>query len=60
MAPDWIERVVAGGPAAIFAMMWWLERTERKANADGFIKAMIETKASLEALVKLVSPQGRK
>jgi hypothetical protein len=29
--PDWLEKVVAGGPAAILGLMWWLERQDRKA-----------------------------
>lgn len=24
--PVWIDKVIAGGPAAIFALMWFLER----------------------------------
>lgn len=30
--PEWtgmLEKVVAGGPALIFAVLWWLERTDR-------------------------------
>jgi hypothetical protein len=57
--PDWLEKVIAGGPAAIFALIWWLERSERVANGKQFISAMIETKIALEALVKIVTPQGR-
>lgn len=30
--PEWtgmLEKVIAGGPALIFAVLWWLERTDR-------------------------------
>lgn len=27
---DWINHLISAGPAAIFATMWWLERSERK------------------------------
>jgi hypothetical protein len=57
--PDWLDKVIAGGPAAIFALMWWLERSERVTNGKAFVAAMIETKIALEALVKIVTPQGR-
>lgn len=31
MPPDWIDKLISGGPAAIFAALWWLERSDRKA-----------------------------
>lgn len=55
---DWMDKMIAGGPAAIMGVMWWLERSERVANAQKFSAAMIETKAALEALVKMVTPQS--
>jgi hypothetical protein len=30
--PEWIpilEKIIAGGPAVIFGLLWWLERSDR-------------------------------
>ena len=34
MLPDWIDKVVTGGPAFIFAALWWLERTDRRSERE--------------------------
>jgi hypothetical protein len=57
--PDWLDKVITAGPVGIFALLWWLERSERVANSKQFFDAMIETKIALEALVRIVTPQGR-
>jgi hypothetical protein len=54
---DWVDKLIAMGPAGIMAVMWWLERSERVENTQKFTAAMIETKAALEALVELSRPQ---
>jgi len=28
--PEWLERLATASPAAILALMWWLERLDRK------------------------------
>ena len=58
--PDWIKDLAAAGPAAIFAVMWWLERSERKDMSDRLLEAIIETKAALRTLVELAKPSGGK
>lgn len=57
MVLDWLEKVVAGGPALIFAIMWWLERVERKQEREDsrtmlkdVITAMLKTESTLETL----------
>lgn len=56
--PDWLKDLATAGPAAIFAVMWWLERSERKDNAEKFWTAMVETKSALQALSSLLKPNG--
>lgn len=58
--PDWLEKVVTGGPALIFAVMWWLERQERRQERDehktvsrDMISCMIKTENTLETLGKI-------
>lgn len=58
--PDWLEKVVTGGPALIFAIMWWLERTERRQEREehktvskDMISAMIKTENTLATLGKI-------
>lgn len=29
--PDWLEKLATASPALIFATIWWLERSDRKA-----------------------------
>ena len=57
MPPELFEILKSGGPAAIFAFLWWIERVERKELSDKLnemgrdvIAAMGETKAALNAL----------
>lgn len=64
--PDWLERVVTGGPALIFAIMWWLERTERRQEREehktvskDMISAMIKTENTLAMLSKIFATGGR-
>lgn len=56
--PEWMDKVVTAGPAAIFAAMWWLERTERKEMMERALSAMIETKTALQALASILKPNG--
>ena len=56
--PDWLDKAITAGPAAIFAAMWWLERTERKAIMERALTAMVETKSALQTLASLVRPTG--
>ncbi len=28
--PEWLEKLATASPALIFAVMWWLERVDRK------------------------------
>lgn len=60
--PDWLEKVVTGGPALIFAAMWWLERQERRQERDehktvsrDMISAMLKVENTLEAFGKIFS-----
>jgi hypothetical protein len=54
--PDWLEKLVTTSPAMIFAAMWWLERTERKAIMERALAAMIETKSTLQTLASILKP----
>jgi len=58
--PDWLEKVVTGGPALIFAIMWWLERQERRQEREehktvsrDMISAMIKTENTLGTLARI-------
>lgn len=58
--PDWLPKIIAGGPAFIFAALWWLERQERrqerkehKTIAKDMIEAMIKTENTLETLGRI-------
>lgn len=58
--PDWLDKIVTGSPAVIFAAMWWLERQERLKERDGhrtasleMIKAMLKTESTLDALGRI-------
>lgn len=52
MPPDWLEKLISGGPALIFATLWWLERSDRKA-----VSAKLET-LSERTLVLLTELKG--
>lgn len=56
--PDWLEKLVTASPAMIFAALWWLERSERKAMMERALTAMIETNVALQALASIVRPHG--
>lgn len=56
--PDYLDKIIAAGPAAIFATLWYLERTERKAMMERALTAMIETKTALQALSSILKPSG--
>lgn len=58
--PDWIDKVATASPAVIFAVMWWLERTERKDIMERALLAMTETKSALQALTSVLKPEGWK
>lgn len=55
--PDWLEKVATAGPAFIFAVMWWLERAERKQERNehktvsrDMIEAMVKTENTLATI----------
>jgi hypothetical protein len=50
--------LVTASPAMIFAALWWLERSERKAMMERALTAMIETNVALQALASIVRPHG--
>jgi hypothetical protein len=57
MLPEWLEKLATAGPAVIFAVMWWLERTERrqeraehKTVSRDMIAAMLKTENTLETI----------
>ena len=57
MLPEWLEKLATAGPAFIFAVMWWLERTERKQERDehktvarDMIEAMVKTENTLATI----------
>lgn len=57
MLPEWLEKLAAAGPAAIFAVMWYLERVERKQERDehktvsrDMINAMVKTENTLATI----------
>lgn len=56
--PEWIDKIITAGPAAIFATMWYLERTERKAIMERALTAMAETKTALQALSSILKPSS--
>ena len=70
MPPDLMDMIKAGGAAMapIFAVLWWLERSDRTAlqgkldhMTERVIVAMTETKATLLAFSNLlVAPGGKK
>jgi len=39
--PEWLEKLATASPALIFAVMWWLERLDRK-EAGRDLKALSE------------------
>lgn len=60
MLPEWLEKLATAGPAFIFAVMWWLERSERKQERDehktvsrDMIEAMVKTENTLATLGKV-------
>ena len=57
--PDWVKDIATAGPSVIFAVMWWLERSERKEIMERSITAMLETRAALAALSFVLTPRTR-
>lgn len=57
--PEWLKELASAGPALIFATLWWLERSERKAMLERALTAMMETKSALKALASVIKPLGR-
>lgn len=58
--PDWLDKIVTGGPAFIFAVLWWLERSERRQEREehktvsrDMIEAMVKTENTLSTLGKI-------
>ena len=39
--PEWLEKLATASPALIFAVMWWLERVDRK-QADKNLNSLSE------------------
>lgn len=52
MLPEWLEKLATASPALIFAALWWLERSDRKAAS-----AKLET-LSERTLVLLTELKG--
>jgi hypothetical protein len=57
MLPEWLEKLATAGPAFIFAVMWWLERAERKEEREehktvsrDMINAMVKTENTLATI----------
>lgn len=57
MIPDWLKEMATASPALIFAVMWWLERLERKHEREEhktvsreMINAMVKTENTLATL----------
>ncbi len=48
--PEWLEKLATASPALIFAVMWWLERVDRK-EAERDLKSLSER--SLVAFAEL-------
>lgn len=59
MPPDWIEKLLSAGPAAIFATMWWLERSDRK-EASAKLETLSERTLVLLTELKGLLSGGRK
>jgi hypothetical protein len=64
--PEWLDKVVAGGPSLIFAVLWYLERGERrdaqaelKTITERVLLAMSETKSALVTFGSILNPTGR-
>lgn len=57
--PEWLEKLATASPALIFAVMWWLERLDRReANRD--LKSLSErTVITLTELKDRLSGRGR-
>ncbi len=49
--PEWLEKLATASPGLIFAVMWWLERTERRENAKE-LKALSASYAAAFAELK--------
>ncbi len=66
MLPDWFDKIIAGGPAAIFAIMWWLERLERREEREehktvskDMLKAMLKTENTLETIGHIFNSKAK-
>lgn len=56
--PDWLEKLATTSPALIFAVMWWLERLDRK-EAHTKLETLSErTLVLLTELKGLLSGKG--
>ncbi len=66
MPPELLDLVRSGGAAIapLFAILWWLERSERQAAQlelrtaiREFVTAMVEAKTALSQMVTILSPR---
>lgn len=66
MPTELLDLVRSGGAAIapLFAILWWLERTERQAAQlelrtaiREFVTAMVEAKTALSQMVTILSPR---
>jgi hypothetical protein len=62
MLPEWFKDIVTAGPAFIFAVLWWLERTERREEREEhktvsreMIQAMVKTENTLATIGNVFS-----
>lgn len=60
VVPAWLDKIITGSPALIFALMWWLERQERlkereehKTVSRDMIESMVKTENTLETLSRI-------
>ncbi len=65
--PDWLDKIIAGGPAAIFALLWWLERSNRidlenelKGIAKDSVQAMTGLKVTVDNFANVFNPLNRR
>ena len=65
--PEWLEKIVSGGPALIFAVMWYLERSNRidlenelKGIAKDSVQAMTGLKVTVDNFANVFNPLNRR
>jgi len=54
-----LQTVMSGGPALIFAVMWWLERKERLDLSKKLIDTLMNMGSLNDAWLKVLNHPGR-